>query len=163
MTAAAGVAKGTFYNYFSTKEDLALAAVVPLVRQAQAELGEAPSPSPPPVGLRVQLERLLALLGSWSAGSPELIWVWATELMRRGVAHAGSAMFHELVTGLFVAAQRRGEARPDRTPEELALGLEGILLSNVTNWYHGGARDDLGAALRRATEMYLTGAQAPRS
>ena len=38
IASAAGVAKGTFYNYFASKEELALAALPPLLDRIQAEL-----------------------------------------------------------------------------------------------------------------------------
>ena len=154
VAADAGVAKGTFYNYFSTKEDLALAALAPMLRDARATLdGLSPRAS-----LRQRLDQLLDLLGAWSSDSPDLVWVWATELPRRGVEQPGSALFHEMLTSLFAVAQAAGQARPAPGPEQLAIGLEGVLLSQVAHWYHDGARGDLAGGLRQAADVYLTGA-----
>ncbi len=154
IAADAGVAKGTFYNYFSTKEDLALAALAPMLRDAQAALQDLP----PTAGLAERLDPLLGLVGAWATVTPDLVWVWATELPRRGITQPGSALFHEMLTGIFAGAQAAGQARPTPGPEQLAVGLEGVLLSQVAHWYHAGARGDLAAGLRQAADVYLTGA-----
>ena len=158
VAAAAGVAKGTFYNYFPAKEDLALAGLVEILTGAEAALDRAG-----PGGLRHRLLVFYQSLGGWMGAEPELVWLWCIENMRRGHAEPGSATFYRSLGRLFAAGQAAGEIRPDRPPDLLALDLGGVTLAHIAAWYHGGAATDLNAALCQAVDAYLSGAYIRRS
>ena len=152
---AAGVAKGTFYNYFASKEDLALAALVTAlgdIRDRMADLVALPS-------FPERLEVLLAELGRWTGGQPELVGLWTIENLRRGRAEPASARFGDILAELCADAQRRGEVRADVPADELALQLEGVVLAHIARWYHAGSGAGLHEALARGVALYMEGAR----
>ena len=151
---AAGVAKGTFYNYFQTKEDLALAAFVAALEEIQGRLDDLLAHG----SLQERLGALFVHFDQWAV-HPELIWVWCLENLRRGRAEPASALLRHILTAVFADAQDRGEVRRDRDADLLALDLEGIILSHIAAWYHEGAEGDLMADLRGATDAYIQGAR----
>ena len=152
---AAGVAKGTFYNYFPTKEDLALATFVAALEDVQGRLNELLAQG----SIQERLGALFAHFDQWAV-HPELIWVWGLENLRRGRAEPASALLRQILTAVFADAQDRGEVRRDRAPHLLALDLEGIVLAHIAAWYHAGAEGDLMADLWGATHAYIRGAHA---
>ncbi|HEY8393822.1 MAG TPA: helix-turn-helix domain-containing protein [Thermaerobacter sp.] len=156
IAAAAGVAKGTFYNYFTSKEDLALAALVSLLARVEDELSQSRAQAG---DLRGRLREMFSRLVAWTQDvNPELIWLWCIENLRRGVEEPASRIFHRLMTRLCAEAQQTGQLRTDRRPEDLALDLEGIVLARIAAWYHGGAPPGLMERLLAAVDTYLTGA-----
>ena len=156
IASAAGVAKGTFYNYFASKEELALAALPPLLDELGRQLAALPGRS-----LRHRLRYLCARLVDWTRQmNPELIWLWCIENLRRGGEELASRRFHQLMTRLCAEAQAAGELAGRRPPEDVALDLEGIVLARIAAWYHSGAPPGLLDRLMAAIDTYLAGAQA---
>lgn len=156
IASAAGVAKGTFYNYFATKEDLALAALPPRLEALRRELAGAEG-----LPLRAALHRLLTRLAEWTQQiHPDVIWLWCIENLRRGGAERASQLLHRLVTDLCARGQRRGEITDRRPAEEVALDIEGIVLARLAAWYHSGAPPGLLPRLLAAVDTYLAGARA---
>lgn len=155
ITTAAGVGKGTFYNYFKTKEDL-LVAGMQLAQDADAERMRAEVfQLPATLG---RLQRTVRWAVDWVTGHPELAMVWCEERLRRGLAHTASG-FDLLLTEVLAAGQASGALRADRTAETMTLEVEGLILSYVAAWYHGGRAPDLGGGLDGALEAYITGAR----
>lgn len=155
IASAAGVAKGTFYNYFASKEDLALAALPPRLEALHRELAGAGD-----LTLRDALHRLFTRLVEWTQQiHPDVIWLWCIENLRRGAGERASQLLHRLVTDLCARGQARREIRADRPPEELALDIEGIALARLAAWYHSGAPPGLLPRLMASVDTYLTGAQ----
>lgn len=155
ITSAAGVAKGTFYYYFKTKEDLALAGLVPVLEAAEAELTGGPMGSEP---ISRQLGALFTRFDQWIRANPELVWVWTVENLRRGKDEPGAAIFHRMLTHLVATAQERGEIRADRTAESIAIDLEGITLAQIASWRFQQPSGNLADVLGAAFDTYLTGA-----
>lgn len=154
VTAAAGVAKGTLYNYFPTKEDLAIAVVSS--RQAESvDEGMAIAE-----GAGTAEERLSALLTGaigWIQANPDLTMVWCVERIRRGRTDGPSA-FNQALTRAVQVGQERGEIRRDRHAVLMAAEIEGLLLVYIVMWYHAEQQMDLRVLLKDGVRGYLQGA-----
>src|SRR5690606_30861967 len=74
ITHSAGVSKGTFYNYFETKEDLLVAGMAAL-QEKDTSLAEALVLDPPT--LQEKLDRLIGWSVTWIEAHPELALVWS--------------------------------------------------------------------------------------
>lgn len=162
ITSRAGVAKGTFYNYFRTKADLVRAAVTARQESWRSELQRLNRTHP---SVRDRLHEVSRRFAEWVTANPEIAWVWSLERLRRlGAAGADEppGVFHQILAGVFGLAQESGEVRPDRSVEELALDYQGIVLVHFGRWYAqmqaGGDQADLALALRQAVDTYLHGA-----
>lgn len=154
ITAAAGVAKGTFYNYFLTREDLLVAALQ--LSQGQ----DAPAWHASTFELPGVYERLCHVAGwavAWVTAFPELAMAWMKERLGRGMAETYSG-FDQLIADVIAAGQASGEVAADRSAEELTADVEGLILIHVSGWYHGGRTADLTASINRALRTYIEGA-----
>ncbi|MGC2324044.1 MAG: TetR/AcrR family transcriptional regulator [Terriglobales bacterium] len=135
ITEAADVGKGTFFNYFSNKEDvLGALAEVQLDKYSHAiEAAESGALSPREA-LRELWLRLPEEPGRSQALVRSLMVVFLTssairEKMSRSLKHG-----REMLARLFVLAQERAEAGSGRRPHELALAFQQKLLGTVLVW-----------------------------
>lgn len=154
VAAAAGVAKGTVYNYFPSKEELALAGLVATLEGLQTDMSGISA-------LPTLLDRLRAVftaLVDASRGNPELIWVWTTENLHRRAVDQASLRVRHLLATLCAQAQERGELRSDRAAALIALDILGLMLVHIGRWHHHGAGTDLEAEICAACAVYLEGA-----
>lgn len=158
VTAAAGTAKGTFYNYFKTKEDLAVAVVLTL-QEASLPALQAVAAGPDPIAQR--LHALYAARAGWVQSSPELTMVWVVERLLHGRI-SGPSPFSRILAQALMLAQERSEVRQDRPAALMAAELEGIFLSYIAIWYHADRTMDLARAIVSAIDTYLEGAR-PRA
>lgn len=154
IAAAAGVARATFYNYFKSKEDVALAALEAIFDQVQLEV-ETLLTSPLP--WRSKMMHFIQRIVKGSYATRELMWVWAVESIKRGPLLNSSAQFHRMLTDLFAAGQASGAVRTDRSPDDMAVDLGGIAFAQLAVWYQQGASDDLTDRVSGAVAMYLDG------
>ncbi len=157
VTVAAGLAKGTFYNYFTTKEDLLVAGM-----QA-AQGGYAGYIESQLVQLTNVVERLQWVIRcacGWITAFPDLAMIWCQERLRRGI-EATNSHFDELLAEVVTGGQATGELRTDRAAADMTLEIEGIFLAYVAAWYHGGMTTDLVGALDGALAGYVAGARHP--
>ncbi|MDF2626707.1 MAG: regulatory protein TetR [Symbiobacteriaceae bacterium] len=151
----ADVAKGTFYNYFTTKEDLLVAGM--MVEQEGLAAVERPVIFALPT-VRERLNRLIAWSAGWIAENPELAVVWCQERCRRGVGQDGPSGFDLLLLDVVEAGQQAGELRDDRPPALLSLDITAITVTYIFAWYGSGLGFDLAQAVQQAVDTYLTGA-----
>lgn len=131
------VPKGSFYNYFDSKEDFAVAAIRHysdcFVKRMDADLALSPDPLS---GFRAFLA---GLMRDWEENGYVggcLIWNFGAELegsdVCRTALQEGFRGWRDRVAEVFSEAQRRGLVRQDRGAAELAdlftVGWEGAVI-----------------------------------
>lgn len=139
ITEAADVGKGTFFNYFETKEHvLSVVAEIQLgkVREAVEQSKHEALP------VQKVLKRLFERLVEEPGRSPELARALLSSLlasprvreaMSQNFAH-GRRIFSEIVE----TGQKNGEIDPKLKPEQVAMQLQQTLLGTVLLWsLHG--------------------------
>lgn len=163
ISVAAGLAKGTVYNYFDSKRALFLAVCEEACRLAAAEADDLPGAS--------TRQRLVALLES------DMRWVkqhpaFARVLLREGMnpdpesyaaLSEAAAPFTQRVVELLEEGVERGEVRSDLSSTQLALWLIGMdQLALLQHWGSGGAWPALDDIPELVVTQFLDGA-APRA
>jgi AcrR family transcriptional regulator len=140
ITAEAGLANGTFYNYFRTREELLEATVVPLIEQLVQKVAGDTQPIEDPalrlaLGVRAFIWQALAD-PTWAAALLR-IWGSGTSLPRR----AGVRVLSDLR-----AAQKKRRLRiPD---EAAALDLiQGTVIASIRSVLEGTAGEERGPAI----------------
>jgi AcrR family transcriptional regulator len=135
ITEAADVGKGTFFNYFPTKEHVLAGFAegqLDCVQRALAAARQAAAPS------RQVLHRLFLALAAQPGRSPSLVrGLLAANLssdavlqvMRRNLARG-----RRLLARLVVRGQQRGEVRRDREPLEVARLFQQTFLGTMLLW-----------------------------
>ncbi|MCL4425770.1 MAG: TetR/AcrR family transcriptional regulator [Firmicutes bacterium] len=132
----AGVAKGTVYHHFESKEELFLVLLQTgteyLVSEAQEELlyhSEAAE------RLQVVIERYIRFLGKYKEFFKVLlteIW-WVDDRWKEQVQNLRQEMLKPLIT-VIGEAQERGIIRKDVAPENLAPALFGLITHETLHW-----------------------------
>lgn len=158
ISLAAGLAKGTIYNYFPSKQDVFLAVVEEASTRAAAGAGAVPAEAP--TG-----ERLRAVLAS------DVEWVrehtdFARVLVREALAGdprmypeivAAAAPFVARVAEIIATGVKRGEIRTDVDVDQLALWFSGLCeLALTMHW--GAGWPELDAIPDLVTTLFLDGA-----
>jgi AcrR family transcriptional regulator len=156
ITSAAGVAKGTFYNYFETKEDLLVAGMTAMLEQ---ENGMAEARILEPASVRERLDRLIRWSAKWFEDHPELSLIWSLERLRRGIEDRSPNGFDGHLRAIIVSGQKSGELRNDRPAELLLTEMTALFVFALACWIHGGRRYDLATAVRTSIDTYITGAK----
>lgn len=131
ITQLADVGKGTFYNYFSTKE----AVVLEYSRRKYEELiisGREASYS-----LKERLDHVLKNWARFMIRERELVWV---AVKNRDGADLDKGLHYGII-GILSHGQRIGEISKDYDPVFLAESLEGMVLQHFIQWFHTGEGD----------------------
>lgn len=135
ITEAADVGKGTFFNYFSNKEDvLSALAEVQLDKYAHAIQAAESGALSPRQALRLLWLRLPEEPGRSQALVRSLMVVFLSSPHVRDKMTRSLEQGREMLARLFAQAQERGEARRDRRPRDLALAFQQKLLGTVLVW-----------------------------
>jgi len=152
ITENADVGKGTFYNYFPSKE----AVVLEFARQAYQDLMKA-GREKPSASAR---ERLRGLLHDWAkfmTRDREIAWI-AVRNREGPVCDAG---LHYGLKAVLTVAQRSGEISPEFDADFLAESLEGAMLQHFISWYVTG-EGDLEAEMDGILAVFFEGLAAER-
>ncbi len=161
ISVAAGLAKGTVYNYFSSKEELFLAVVSESCERAAAGARSVPAEAPTRVRLRAVVESDVAWAREHDA--------FARVLVRQALS--GDPRFHarvleaatpfvEAVEAILASGVERGEIRADVPLAQLALVFTGLgELALVQHWGSAGVWPTLAEIPDLVVRLFLDGAE----
>jgi TetR/AcrR family fatty acid metabolism transcriptional regulator len=156
----AGVADGTIYLYFKSKEDILVRLFDEVMAEQAEAVGKAVSALPTaPERLRAIAERHLRALG----GNRDLAVVFQVELrqstqfMERFTA-SWLGDYLALITQVIEQGQREGVLRADLNKKVATKAFFGALDEMVTSWIIGGKGYDLAQLADPVVDLYLRGA-----
>lgn len=161
ISLASGLAKGTVYNYFASKEALFLAVVEQACEWAAGHAAD-PGPAAP---VRERLRALIASDMAWAAEHEAFARVLVRELfagqpeMYARVVEA-AAPFIGQVDAVLRDAVARGEVRADMPSGEMALVFSGLgMLGLAQHWGSGGGWPALEEIPGFVVDLFLDGAR----
>lgn len=163
ISVAAGLGKGTVYNYFSSKEELFLAVVAESCARAAGGGAMVPRSAATPERLRALLESEVAWAREHEAFARVLVrQVLSGDPRFHGQVLEAAAPFVSAVTAVLADGAGRGEIRADVPAAQLALMFAGMgELALVQHWGSGGAWPALAEIPDLVVGLFLGGA-APR-
>ena len=132
ITQHADVGKGTFYNYFSTKE----AVIVEFSRRTWQEL-VSKGRQKPTLSTRQRVELLLKDWAEFMIKDREIAWV--TIRNREGSDYDMS--LHYALLAILTVGQQNSEISRDFDPAFLAESLEGMMIQHFIRWFVSGVGD----------------------
>lgn len=162
IAAEAGVAAGTLYNYFGSKDEIFKSILTAGVTELGSRV-EAAAREPDPIArmrevMRVSLEFLdekgtLFLVYVQLHGGPDM------ETYSSGLEHAEMRRAHlELLATAAAEAQAHARLRDDIDPEAQVLALSGITNGFILRWAEEGcAPNELTAQLDTIFDLFLKG------
>ena len=162
ITQAAGVAKGTFFNYFPTKEDVLLY----IGERHMSRLGGALNNG---AGKQLAEERsavaalkmLMRTLASSLHDDRDLVRLAVDKAMKITYMAPGTEGrrfgFQVLVTLLIRRGQRTGEIHPAADPELVAQMLEGLYYQQLVIWCQDNFSFDLAERLEQVVDLLIVG------
>ncbi|MDA8441107.1 MAG: TetR/AcrR family transcriptional regulator [Peptococcaceae bacterium] len=156
ITSRADVGKGTFYNYFSSKE----AVIYQYTREINREILDRGRDRM--AQMQTAGERLLFVMENWARfiqGHPEVAFVIAAEGASLIVKEA-TGNLEELLVGIIGAGQVRGEIRQDFAALLLAQSIEAAAVSQFLAWYRTREKDGLEEKVRFVLNLFIQGSLA---
>jgi AcrR family transcriptional regulator len=160
ITKRAGLAKGTFFNYFPTKD----AVLRYLGAREIGRLGAATMSRVAGSPLS-KLRHLLVAV----AGSLEENRLLVSMVFRSGITvpellagDAGGFSLQPTASLLIRQAQRAGEVNPDLDPDTLAAALDALYLQQLVRWCESAEVYPLAERLTGVSDLLLRGISAPQ-
>lgn len=147
ITQQADVGKGTFYNYFSTKE----AVILEFSRRTCQDLIDIGRHNPSS-NTRQRLETLLHDWTDFMVRDREIAWV--TVRSRDGAEYDMS--LHYALLAILNVGQKNGEINRDFDPAFLAESLEGMVVQHFIRWFVSGT-GNLHEEVNDALTVFLDG------
>ncbi len=164
ITERADVAKGTFFNYFETKE-----SILPALAEHQLEqLGQSLLPEKgAPASAVERIKMAICRIAEATLSDP----VFTQRLFgarpckhaeshaepHRGPAQAVTSLLAEQVR----QAQETGEIRPELDPVNVGGFLRAILFNQMMMWHHGHRPAPLPELLGKAVDLLMEGVAGP--
>jgi AcrR family transcriptional regulator len=155
ITRRAGLAKGTFFNYFLTKD----AVLRYLGTREIGRLGAATLAGGPGSSL-IKLKRLLTALGESLERDRALVCL----IFRRGISvpellagDAGGFSVRPTASLFIRQAQRSGEINPNLDPDMLASALDALYLQQLVRWCESDPPYPLAERLTGIVDLLLLG------
>lgn len=161
ITEAAGVAKGTFFNYFPTKEDVLLYIGERHITRLGAALADGSNRRiSQATSATATLKLFMHTLADNLAEDRDLVKLAVGKAMRMShLAPTGTSRFgfRGLVAILIARGQRTGELHPDLDPELVAEILEGLYYQQLALWCQQDFGFDLGERLEQVVDLLVHG------
>jgi AcrR family transcriptional regulator len=164
ITERADVAKGTFFNYFETKESILPALAEHHLEQlSQSLLPEAGAPASPVERIKMAICRIAEETLSDATFTHRLFGArpckhdQAHHGPPRGPAQAVASLLAEQVR----QAQDAGEIRAELDPLQVGGILRGMLFNQMMLWHHGHRPAPLSELLGRAVDLLMEGVAGP--
>ncbi len=154
ITDAADVAKGTFFNYFDTKEAILPAMAAHRLEQLEMALGpERGAPSSPVARIKLAL-RLVAEDPLCEKHLAHQLFAAMMHRREVGPDHA----LRDLLARQIRQAQDRGEIRPELDPLYLAGVIRALFFQRVRLWHQGSRPASLPSLIDASVDLFLEGA-----
>jgi len=135
ITKTAGVAKGTFFNHFRTKEEvfkvfieIQLANIASAVEEARNARGDARTV------LRALFHRNAGEFGKSAILTGALLSALFGSEPVREITAQGMVNGRQQLAAIVASGQERGEIRSDRKPEAVALAFQQALFGTLSVW-----------------------------
>jgi len=165
LAEAAGVAVGTLYKYFASKEEVFASLAARGREQVFAILSESAALDDPGERLRAIVERVFGY--AEERGALFAVYVQLGALTESHIRSMGGPdcdqSFGEFVTSLqsvFIAGMKAGQFREDVSPEVLATTFAGAMNATLFSWIRGDRRYSLTDCASPLLDLFLEGARA---
>jgi AcrR family transcriptional regulator len=158
ITTAADVAKGTFFNYFETKEAILPALAEWRLQQLEEALTPANSAPTSPIAC---IKMALCLVAEDPLTDPLLVQQLFAAMMRQQESKRIGTGFIQLLAEQVQQAQAVGEIRADLDPLLLSGVIRAVFFQQMLMWHHGHRPDPLPTVLAQAVDLLLDGAAGP--
>jgi AcrR family transcriptional regulator len=158
ITEAADVGKGTFYNYFDTKEAVVTAyidevtedymQIMPMVLQL------------PDTGTR--LKAVMKESAGWAEANPEFIRIDVAYRTNRNLGHPEfleTDGLWKMICQILEFGQQAGDIRDDQEVMELATYFYGLLCGVLIAWFDWPDGLSLAERFERMIEFFINGAK----
>jgi AcrR family transcriptional regulator len=154
IVAAADVAKGTFYQYFQAKIDVALAIASEAQQQSLDEIRRKLASGQSALSVGGEFLKSTATWVEKNRGIARPLLLHALEQPRTETPSSTRSLW----ASIFLAAQKQGEIRADVPAEEMSALLVGNIVLIVLHWTAQGKRGQLAEWLSFAWRVHLEGA-----
>ena len=158
ITTVAGVAKGTFFNYFSTKEAI-------ILDLGERELARVPMrTATSAASARDRMLILLQALAEGVEGDRELIRQAMTEAMRLPdlfSAERSRFSLRAMLSLLIAQGQRTGEFRQALAADAVAQALDALCYQQMYVWATAPEPEPLAERLEEALDLLVSGIGGP--
>ena len=161
ITEAADVAKGTFFNYFATKEAILPALAEWRLRQLEDALQPEHGAPGSPVA---RIKMALCLVAEDPLANPALarrLFAAVMPHLDREDTHPGRALTR-LLTDQVRQAQGAGEIRADLDPLYVGGLIRTVFFQQLMMWHCGYCDDPLPELLDRTVDLLLDGIAGPK-
>jgi AcrR family transcriptional regulator len=158
ITKAANVAKGTFFNYFETKEAILPALAEWRLRQLEKALTPSQGVPASPVA---RIKMALCLVAEDPLTDPQLVQQLFAAMMRQPESKHIGAGFIQLLAEQVRQAQTAGEIRPDLDPLFLGGVIRAMFFQQMLMWHHDHRSSPLSTMLNEAIDLLLDGTAGP--
>lgn len=160
IAAEAGVATGTLYNYFSSKEDI-FSSILDDGRERLATLLAEPLRLADPIARLHEVVRVMfAFLEEHGALFTIYLQVGGSPIEFRRDENACDEEIRQFILSTFTTAltEAGDRMRTDYPPQILAMGLGGLINGAIVDWVDRGCQPGLRAQADTIMDLFLHGA-----